>query len=41
MPLYLIWQCLKCGYVTPAKDPPDRCPECHAPREEFLLVEED
>jgi len=41
MLLYLIWQCLKCGYTTVGKDPPDRCPECHAPREEFVLVEED
>ena len=41
MPLYLIWQCLKCGYITAAVDPPDRCPECNAPREEFVHVEED
>jgi rubrerythrin len=41
MLLYLIWQCLKCGYALVAKDPPDKCPDCGAPREEFVLIEED
>jgi rubrerythrin len=41
MMLYLIWQCLKCGYALVAKDPPDKCPDCGAPREEFVLIEED
>jgi len=38
---YLIWQCLKCGYALVAKEPPDRCPDCGAPREEFVLIDED
>jgi rubrerythrin len=38
---YLIWQCLKCGYALVAKEPPDRCPDCGAPREEFALIDED
>jgi rubrerythrin len=41
MMLYLIWQCLKCGYALVAKDPPAKCPDCGAPREEFVLIEED
>ena len=39
--MFLIWQCLSCGYTTPAKEPPDQCPDCGASREEFVLVEED
>lgn len=38
----LIWRCGDCGYVVhrPAS-PPDRCPDCGAPREHFYLVTED
>jgi CBS domain-containing protein len=38
----LIWRCGDCGYVVhrPAT-PPDRCPDCDAPREHFYLVTED
>jgi len=38
----LIWRCGDCGYVVhqPAS-PPDRCPDCGAPREHFFLVTED
>jgi len=38
----LIWRCGDCGYVLhrPAS-PPDRCPDCNAPREHFFLVTED
>jgi rubrerythrin len=36
-----VWQCLKCGYVCVSSDPPEECPECGAPRESFLLLEED
>jgi hypothetical protein len=38
----LIWRCGDCGYVVhrPAS-PPDRCPDCDAPREHFFLVTED
>jgi rubrerythrin len=38
---YFIWQCLKCGYSLVAREPPDRCPDCGAPREEFVLIDED
>ncbi len=38
----LIWQCGNCGYQRPrAEGPPDRCPDCGAPREEFYRVTED
>ena len=37
----LVWKCLKCGHHEPGKSPPDACPSCQAPREEFILVEED
>jgi len=38
----LIWRCGDCGYVVqrPAS-PPERCPDCGAPREHFYLVTED
>ena len=38
----LIWRCARCGYLLPrAKGPPERCPDCGAPREEFYRVTED
>jgi rubrerythrin len=38
----LIWRCGNCGYQRPrAEGPPDRCPDCDAPREEFYVVTED
>ena len=38
----LVWRCGDCGYtlVRPAS-PPERCPDCGAPREHFVLVTED
>lgn len=37
----LVWKCLKCGHHEPGKSPPESCASCQAPREEFILVEED
>lgn len=37
----LVWKCLRCGYHLQADAAPARCPHCQAPREEFVLVEED
>ena len=38
----LVYRCLACGHVHPkGRDLPERCPDCGAPREEFVLVEED
>lgn len=39
--LAIVWRCLRCGYLVTAPEPPAECPDCGAPREEFVLVEED
>ena len=35
------WRCSVCGYVHYGDSPPDFCPQCGAPKEKFLPVEED
>lgn len=40
-PMHLVWKCLRCGHLEPSAEPPDQCPHCHAPRTEFVHVEED
>ncbi len=37
----LIWKCLRCGYIARGQDPPESCPHCKGPREDFVRVEED
>jgi CBS-domain-containing membrane protein/rubredoxin len=38
----LVWRCDDCGYlVQNAENPPDKCPQCGAPREHFESVTED
>lgn len=37
----LVWKCLQCGHHLQAEAAPAACPSCWAPREEFVLVEED
>jgi len=37
----IIWKCLICGHHQQGDQPPDHCPSCGAPKEEFVLVEED
>lgn len=37
----LVWKCLRCGHHLTGETAPARCPSCRAPREEFVLVEED
>ncbi len=38
----LLWRYSRCGYQRArAEGPPDACPDCGAPREEFYLVTED
>ena len=39
--LTILWKCLRCGYQVVAENPPEQCPDCGAPREEFVHVEED
>lgn len=33
------WRCLVCGYIHEGETPPDECPVCGAPKEEFEPVE--
>ena len=35
----LVWKCLTCGLLHQGKDPPEKCPNFQAPKEEFELVE--
>jgi rubredoxin len=35
------WKCKVCGYVHSGDEPPDVCPVCGAPREQFVEVGED
>lgn len=37
----IVWKCLTCGHHQQGDQPPDRCPNCNGPKEEFVLVEED
>lgn len=38
----LVWRCTDCGYLlTRAEQLPDKCPDCGAPKEHFVLVTED
>jgi rubrerythrin len=40
--LELVWRCLRCGELWLRQDvPPEACPNCGAPPEEFVLVTED
>ena len=38
----LVWRCFRCGHLLVRRNgPPQSCPSCDAPREEFYLVTED
>jgi rubrerythrin len=40
--LELVWRCLRCGELWLRQEaPPEACPNCGAPPEEFVLVSED
>jgi len=40
--MQLVWRCTDCGYLlTRAEQLPDKCPDCGAPQEHFVLVTED
>jgi len=30
------WVCSVCGYVYEGEEPPERCPQCNAPKEKFI-----
>ena len=34
------WRCTVCGYVHDGTTPPDKCPNCGAPKEKFEKMEE-
>jgi CBS domain-containing protein len=35
-----LWKCCRCGHLEQADAPPDRCPHCSGPREEYVLKED-
>ncbi len=37
----LMWRCLACGYIHDGDSPPERCPNCGAPKERFERLPED
>ncbi len=37
----LVWRCTSCGFQRQADDPPERCPNCGARKEDFYRVTED
>ncbi len=41
--LEIMWKCLVCGHMWPNKGEalPDKCPNCGAPKTEFVLLDED
>lgn len=40
--MQLVWRCTDCGYLlTRTEQLPDECPDCGAPKENFVLVTED
>jgi rubrerythrin len=38
---HFFWQCQKCGHVVVAKEAPDGCEACGAPKQDFVLLEHD
>ncbi|MFQ6132321.1 MAG: rubredoxin-like domain-containing protein [Armatimonadota bacterium] len=34
------WRCSVCGYVWTGEEPPERCPNCGAPKKMFKLISE-
>jgi CBS domain-containing protein len=35
-----LWKCYRCGHLEQADAPPERCPNCTGPREDFVLKED-
>lgn len=35
------WRCTVCGYIHNGDEPPERCPNCGAPKEKFVPLEEE
>ena len=36
-----IWRCEVCGYLHEGDEPPEFCPKCGAPRDKFVLLDEE
>lgn len=36
-----LWRCSACGYIHDGDIPPERCPNCGAPKERFERLSED
>ena len=34
------WKCKICGYIYEGDEPPKKCPQCSAPEEKFVLIED-
>lgn len=37
----MMWRCEVCGYLHEGGEPPDFCPKCGAPKEKFVLLDEE
>lgn len=35
------WRCTVCGYIHTGAEPPDKCPNCGAPKEKFVELKDD
>lgn len=35
------WKCTVCGHIHVGENPPEKCPVCGAPREKFVLLEDE
>lgn len=36
-----VWYCEKCGYTSREKEPPYTCPICYAPKDDFIIKNQD
>jgi len=36
-----IWRCEVCGYLHDGEEPPEFCPKCGAPKDKFVLLDEE
>ncbi len=36
-----MWRCEVCGYLHEGEEPPDFCPKCGAPKDKFVLLDEE
>ncbi|NLT58867.1 MAG: rubredoxin [Clostridiales bacterium] len=35
------WKCIVCGYIHEGDEPPESCPICGVPADQFVEVDED